>query len=144
MSGGGSPSEQIWTGLYVVTWGPLPPVIRHTVMSSIPVAGGGSGAKRPTQKGRLPTLLATFLKNCMKLKTILRGGWRMRFGIKIKLAMVFHHFITFLQTRMHSSRMRTGRSLTRCRSLLPSRGGVLSPGGVHLVPGGVLSPRGCT
>ena len=30
--------------------------------------------------------------------------------------------------------MRTGRSLTVCRSLLP--------GGVYLVPGGVLSPRG--
>ena len=26
-------------------------------------------------------------------------------------------------TRMHSSRMRTGRSLTVCRSLLPGRGG---------------------
>ena len=74
MSGGGSPSEQIWTGLYVVTWGPLPPVIRHTVMSSIPVAGGGSGAKRPTQKGRLPTFLATFLKNCMKLKNNFARG----------------------------------------------------------------------
>ena len=28
--GRGSPSEQIWTGLYVVTRGPLPPVIRHS------------------------------------------------------------------------------------------------------------------
>ena len=56
---------------------------------------------------------------------------------------------------MHSSRMRTGRSLTVCRSLLPGGylvpvgvylvlGGVLSPRGVYLVPGGVLSPRGCT
>ena len=40
------------------------------------------------------------------------------------------------QTRMHSSRMRTGRSLTVCRGLLP--------GGVYLVPEGVLSPGGCT
>ena len=46
----------------------------------------------------------------------------------------------FLLTRMHSSRMRTGRSLTVCWSLLP-RGGVSAPGwGVcsqgGLVPGG--------
>ena len=45
-----------------------------------------------------------------------------------------------LTTRMHSSRMRSGRSLTVCRSLLP--GGVLSPGGMCLVPGGVCSGRG--
>ena len=40
---------------------------------------------------------------------------------------------------MHSSRMRTGRSLTVCCSLLPGRGGGLpGPGGgvVCLVPGG--------
>ena len=50
---------------------------------------------------------------------------------------------------MHSSRMRTGRSLTVCRSLLP-RGGVCCGGGCLLpgvsVPGGVCSggsaPRG--
>ena len=55
---------------------------------------------------------------------------------------------------MHSSRMRTGRSLTVCCSLLP--GGVslvpggggrgegfsLVPGGVSLVPGGVLPAGG--
>ena len=46
-----------------------------------------------------------------------------------------------LETRMHSSRMGTGRSLTVCRSLLL--------GEVYLVPGGVLtlgdvlSPGGC-
>ena len=38
-----------------------------------------------------------------------------------------------LITRMHSSRMRTGHSLTVCRSLLPA-GGVPSPG-----RGGVVS-----
>ena len=47
--------------------------------------------------------------------------------------------IIFL-TRMHSSRMRTGRSLTVCWSLLPggvwSRGGVCSGGG--LAQGGLL------
>ena len=35
----------------------------------------------------------------------------------------------FFSTRMHSSRMRTGRSLTVCYSLLPG-GGVLPAGGV--------------
>ena len=50
------------------------------------------------------------------------------------------------KTRMHSSRMRTGRSLTVCRSLLP-RGGVCFPGvgGVCLwgvsAPGDVSAPR---
>ena len=50
--------------------------------------------------------------------------------------MLFTHNV---KTRMHSSRMRTGRSLTVCCSLLPG-GGVGSPwsgGGVCLVPGGV-------
>ena len=44
---------------------------------------------------------------------------------------------------MHSSRMRTGRSLTVCRSLLPG-GGVSAPGGC-LLPGGggVSAPGGC-
>ena len=45
-------------------------------------------------------------------------------------------------TRMHSSRMRTGRSLTVCWSLLP--GGVSAPGGVcsgGSAPGGVSAPR---
>ena len=41
--------------------------------------------------------------------------------------------------RMHSSRMRTGRSLTVCRSLLLD-GGVLSPGGCLLW--GVSAPGG--
>ena len=40
---------------------------------------------------------------------------------------------------MHSSRMRTGRSLTVCCSLLP-RGGVCSGG--CLLPGGVPGPGG--
>ena len=49
-------------------------------------------------------------------------------------------------TRMHSSRMRTGRSLTVCRSLLPGggvsaaggvcSGGCLLPGVASLLPGG--------
>ena len=38
---------------------------------------------------------------------------------------------------MHSSRMRTGRSLTVFRSLQPGEGGVPGPRGVYLVPGGV-------
>ena len=41
-----------------------------------------------------------------------------------------------LLTRMHSSRMRTGRSLTICRSLLP--GGVSAPGRVSGPRGGCL------
>ena len=45
-----------------------------------------------------------------------------------------------LRTRMHSSRMRTGRSLTVCRSLLPG-GGVSAPVGV--CSGGGLLLGGC-
>ena len=41
---------------------------------------------------------------------------------------------------MHSSRMRTGRSLTVCRSLLP--GGCLLRGGWCLLLGGVSAPGG--
>ena len=58
----------------------------------------------------------------------------------------------FNLTRMHSSRMRTGRSLTVCCSVLPGGGspwsgggwgGVPGPGGVLLGPGGVsLVPGG--
>ena len=50
---------------------------------------------------------------------------------------------TEIETRLHSSRMRTARALTVSR-----RGGVLSPRGVYLVRGvylflgGALSPRG--
>ena len=40
----------------------------------------------------------------------------------------------YMLTRMHSSRMRTGRSLTVCCSLLPGAGGVC------LVPGGGCLP----
>ena len=44
---------------------------------------------------------------------------------------------------MHSSRMRTGRSLTVCCSLLPGgRGSACSRGGVCLVWGGVCLVRG--
>ena len=43
-------------------------------------------------------------------------------------------------TRMHSSRMRTGRSLTVCCSLLP--GGVLPAGGVSAWSEGVLPAGG--
>ena len=42
-------------------------------------------------------------------------------------------------TRMHSSRMRAGHSLTVCRSLLP--GGYLLPGGGS-APGGLSAPKG--
>ena len=53
---------------------------------------------------------------------------------------------SFLSTRMHSSRMRTGRSLTVCCSLLPGgsapRRGGLSAGGGCLLPGGAWS-GGC-
>ena len=45
----------------------------------------------------------------------------------------------FIKTKMHSSRMRTGRSLTVCRSLLSVSfgGGVSAPRGC-LLPGGVV------
>ena len=43
-----------------------------------------------------------------------------KFRIKLERHVKISKFVT---TRMHSSRMRTGRSLTVCRSLLP-RGGV--------------------
>ena len=51
--------------------------------------------------------------------------------------------IYITSTRMHSSRMRTGRSLTVCCSLLPGgvclvRGGLPGPGGVSTWSGGVL------
>ena len=52
------------------------------------------------------------------------------------------HFLykVFIRTRMHSSRMRTGRPLTICRSLLPE--GCLLRGGMCLL-GGCLLPGGC-
>ena len=43
-------------------------------------------------------------------------------------------------TRMHSSRVCTGHSLTMCWSLLPGGGGVCSWG--VSAPGGVSAPRG--
>ena len=46
----------------------------------------------------------------------------------------------YFNTRMHSSRMRTGRLLTVCRSLLPGGWGVSALGGVCL---GVSGPGGC-
>ena len=45
-----------------------------------------------------------------------------------------------IKTRMHSSRMRTGRSLTVCWRLLP--GGVSVPGGVVSAPGGGVCSGG--
>ena len=48
--------------------------------------------------------------------------------------------IFYPKTRMHSSRMRTGSSLTECWSLLP-RG--VGRGSWGLFPGGVSAPRGC-
>ena len=50
-------------------------------------------------------------------------------------------FRKILTTRMHSSRMRTGRSLTVCRSQLPGGGGVSAPGRCLLW--GVSAPGGC-
>ena len=57
----------------------------------------------------------------------------------------FAVFVKFLKTRMHSSRMRTGRSLTVCCSLflgggVSALGGCLLPGG--LLQWGVSAPRG--
>ena len=55
----------------------------------------------------------------------------------------------FVKTRMHSSRMRTGRSLTVCCSFLPGGGVLLGRGGAWSWgcvpgPGGVLlGPGGC-
>ena len=43
---------------------------------------------------------------------------------------------------MHSSRMRTGRSLTVCCRLLPGGGGFSLPGGGFSLPGGVLPAGG--
>ena len=56
------------------------------------------------------------------------------------LNVVYIHLVT----RVHSSRMRTGRSLTVCCSLLPGRGSGLVPGegGGGLVPGGWSGPWG--
>ena len=45
------------------------------------------------------------------------------------------------KTRMHSNRMRTGRSLTVCRGCFLPGGVCLPPGGASFL-GGVLSPRG--
>ena len=61
---------------------------------------------------------------------------------------VQHNLGLLSLTRMHSSRMRTGRSLTVCRSLL--RGGCTQSQGCTqshrgcTQSGGVLSPGGCT
>ena len=50
-------------------------------------------------------------------------------------------WLIIIITRMHSSRMRTGRSLTVCRSLLPGGGGgVPAQGGT--CPGGCTCPEG--
>ena len=55
-----------------------------------------------------------------------------------KIVLIPSRLIINLLTRMHSSRMRIGRSLTVCWSLLP--GGVSGPGGVW--SGGVSGPGG--
>ena len=53
---------------------------------------------------------------------------KLQVGLKQKdLNMALLHAVKAGMTRMHSSRMRTGRSLTVCWSLLP--GGVCSGGG---------------
>ena len=69
----------------------------------------------------------------------------------MRLVYVIYDLATILSTRMHSSGMRTGRSLTVCWSLHPGGGGS-GPGGVWsrggsssrggLLPGGVWS-GGC-
>ena len=45
---------------------------------------------------------------------------------------------------MHSSRMRTARSLTVSPHMLSAGGAVPGLGGVYLVGGGLPGPRGCT
>ena len=50
--------------------------------------------------------------------------------------------VTVIKTRMHSSRMRTGRSLTVCWSLLSGGGGVSAPGGGGVSARGVSAPGG--
>ena len=52
------------------------------------------------------------------------------------------HVTNHIFTRMHSSRMLTGRSLTVCRSLLPGGRGICSRGCL-LWEGGVCSQGGC-
>ena len=66
--------------------------------------------------------------------------------------MVRNRQVIATTTRMHSSRMRTGRSLTVCWSLLPGGVCVSAPGGVSALggflpwgvsaPGGMSAPRG--
>ena len=60
---------------------------------------------------------------------------------------IYHHMgpAIISETRMHSSRMRTGCSLTVCHSLLPG-GGICSRGGVcsgGVCSWGVSAPGGC-
>ena len=52
--------------------------------------------------------------------------------------------LNLVSTRMHSSRMRTGRSLTVFRSLQPGGGGTWSRGGVPGPGGCTWSRGGCT
>ena len=62
--------------------------------------------------------------------------------VKLQILFSGHLYISLEQkkssTRMHSSRMRTGRSLTVCRRGSPCQGGSPCPGGVSL-PGGLLA-----
>ena len=69
----------------------------------------------------------------------------MHLNVRVAELAVWFQFQIETETRMHSSRMRTGRSLILCCSLLPGRGegGVcLVWGGVCLVLGGVLPGLG--
>ena len=71
--------------------------------------------------------------------------------VKIKNNISYVHVKKDIDTRLHSSRMRTARTLTVSPSMLCS-GGVPGPGvylvpgslGVYLVLGGVPGPGGCT
>ena len=87
-------------------------------------------------------ILAKFLKLNLKALRILRC-------VSFRPCSYTSWCIFMSYTRMHSSRMRTGRSLTICRSLLPGgdvcyqgRGGGSAPGVVVSAPGGSSAPRG--
>ena len=84
-------------------------------------------------------------ENCMKMKEIGEGAHDPRTHLDPPVIKVFIFEKSLTKTRMHSSRMRTGRSLTVCWSLLPGGGGGVWCRGVHshcLLRGGVWS-QGC-
>ena len=75
--------------------------------------------------------------------TIQQDLWTI--GLFHQIPLEVFHWPIARSTRMHSSRMRTGRSLTVCRSLLLGGGGGLLPGGVcsgGCAPRGVSAPQG--